>query len=671
MAYFKMVGEAQRSRKLKQSARTVGRLGGLGADGGERALWLGGAGHRAALFHLGALTRLNELGLLGRLDAVGAADGGSIVAAALAGGVEWPLRGAYREWPERVAEPLRAVTRRNARARAFLRSPFAAAGEEALAERCARDLLESLGGEPERGPRLLLGAAGLTLAGLVHAQDDRIEWELEESAAAGGYAPELVREAIAPLRTDLDAFGAGEQAVLENHGYLLADAAARQRGLAVRGGIELAPAEPPQPRWMGRERVRRELAGSGRRRPLGRLRPQQPRRGRRRPEAGSAALEKLLERHRPVLQFDSLESFRADSVETICAMAERGRCNSLHRADGTLLAAVEPGDGVPRLQLDFLRAPTYPSGEPVRGDDYLDECGGSHAADALKMRRRPGAADVVYGRAREDEQGRLWLQYFFFHYYDDKGLLGVARHEGDWEMVQLLLGEDGAPVAATLAQHGGAERLAWEELERARVAEGEAALIYPARGSHAPRPRAGSFAAPLLPDHSDGIGARVRPRLVPIADDGPGWLLWPGRWGATRRREAFEGNSPRGPRELPQWWDPAELHREARPWRRAAADRLAPPPRPFLEAHREEGLATVSYRFPYPRREEGEPARLLAAPLASGDVEPCPTHSVPVERLEGSFAVELPSGPAWMGVRVSAASSHGVPGETLALRLGE
>ncbi|HEX8754014.1 MAG TPA: hypothetical protein VF731_11420, partial [Solirubrobacterales bacterium] len=57
----------------------------------EKALWLSGAGYRAALFHLGALTRLNELGLLARLDTVGAVAGGSIVAALLARGVAWPL----------------------------------------------------------------------------------------------------------------------------------------------------------------------------------------------------------------------------------------------------------------------------------------------------------------------------------------------------------------------------------------------------------------------------------------------------------------------------------------------------------------------------------------------------------------------------------------------------
>jgi hypothetical protein len=672
-----MVGDANRSKQTNQSAGTLGRLGGLGpgeADRGEKALWLCGGGYRAALFHLGALTRLNELGLLGQIETVAAVSGGSIVAALLAARVEWPLQGAYRDWPERVAEPLRSIARRNARARAILRLPLGSPGAEAaLEERYARELLSALGGEPERGPRFVFGGAGLTLAGLVQAQAERVEWDLAEVAPAPGYPASLVSGEIAAVRTDLDAFGKAEQAVLENHGYLLADAAVRARGLVGRRGIVTAAPEPPHPRWMGEERAREALATSSRRKPLGWLRPQRPRRRGRRPEPGSTELAELLERHRPLLQYDSLESFRADSVEAICGLVAPGRCNTLHRADGTLIAAAEPRGEVPRLELDFLRAPAYPSGEPARSDDYLDECGGSHAGDALEMRRR-GCGDVVYGRARKDERGRLWLQYFFFYYYDDKGMLGITQHEGDWEMVQFRLGRDGQPEEATLAQHASAESLGWAELERVALDGGEVPVVYPARGSHAARARAGSFPAPVVPDHNDGIGARVRPRLVPIADDGPGWLLWPGRWGSTRRRESFEADSPRGPRGLPHWWDPDELHREARPWRAAPpapAPELAPPPRPRVEARREGELAIVSYRFPYPRAEEGEPARIVAAPLASGDAEPCPAHSLPVEGLEGSFAVQLPSGSEWMGVRVSAASDRGIPGETIAARLSE
>lgn len=65
--------------------------------------------------------------------------------------------------------PLRAIARRNVRARALLRKPFpGAAAEAALEERYARDLVEELPGDREwRGVRACaasaLGAPGKCL----------------------------------------------------------------------------------------------------------------------------------------------------------------------------------------------------------------------------------------------------------------------------------------------------------------------------------------------------------------------------------------------------------------------------------------------------------------------------------------------------------------------------
>ncbi|HYJ21125.1 MAG TPA: hypothetical protein VEW07_03770 [Solirubrobacterales bacterium] len=637
-------------------------------------LWLAGGGYRAALFHLGALTRLNELGILAQTGTVGAVAGGSIVAALLATRVSWPLDGGYREWPERVAEPMRSIARRNARARAFLRKPFPGArGGAALEERYARELVDSLGGEPARGPRFVFGASGLILSGLAAGWEECVEWDLGDAVNPPGYEPGLVAEVIAAVRTDLDAFGEAEQAVLENHGYLLADAALRRQGLVVCKGIEPRPPLPPHPGWMNEGRVREALVASSRRTAVGRLRPRRARRGGRTTQSGSPELTALLARHRPLLRYDSLECFRADSVATICAAPAPGRCNSLHRADGTLIAAAAPVGAEPRLELDFLGAGSYLNGEPVREGDYLDECGGSHAADALVLRRQEGHADVVYGRARHDREGRLWLQYWFFYYYDDKGLLGLEQREGDWEMVQLRLGADLTPEAATFARHAGAERLSWDEVELADSGEGPALVVYPARGSHAPLPRAGSFEAPVVPDHNDGLGPLLRPALRAIDDDGPGWVLWPGRWGATRRREFFEADSPRGPREHPQWWDPAELHREARPPARGVEGNSAylpvghgGAPSPRIEARREGDLAVVSYRFEDPATGEGEPARFVAAPFGADD-DPSATHSPAIDRREGSFALPLPDGRNWAGVRAGATSDRGVVGKTVAV----
>jgi hypothetical protein len=90
--------------------------------------------------------------------------------------------------------------------------------------------------------------------------------------ASPGYSPELSLEVIAEIRTDLDAFSDAEAAVLENHGYLLADAAVRRHVPSL--VTDPRPAAAPHPDWYpprrGEEEIRSALAGSGRRKAWGR-----------------------------------------------------------------------------------------------------------------------------------------------------------------------------------------------------------------------------------------------------------------------------------------------------------------------------------------------------------------------------------------------------------------
>jgi len=81
------------------------------------ALCLSGGGYRAALFHLGALRRLNELGLLSQVDAISSVSGGSILAAHLADRIRpWPDHGTViRGWNDRVEAPFHGIARRNVR----------------------------------------------------------------------------------------------------------------------------------------------------------------------------------------------------------------------------------------------------------------------------------------------------------------------------------------------------------------------------------------------------------------------------------------------------------------------------------------------------------------------------------------------------------------------------
>ena len=85
---------------------------------------------------------------------------------------------------------------------------------------------------------------------------------------SAGYSKELASEVIAGIRTDLDSFSDAEAAVLENHGYILADAAMRRHVPALLPAA-VPPLQVPHPGWMNESRVRAALKDSGRRRLLG------------------------------------------------------------------------------------------------------------------------------------------------------------------------------------------------------------------------------------------------------------------------------------------------------------------------------------------------------------------------------------------------------------------
>jgi NTE family protein len=92
---------------------------------------------------------------------------------------------------------------------------------------------------------------------------------LHSYGLAGGYSEDLAKEVISEIRTDLDAFSDAEAAVLENDGYLLADAAMRKHAVGFIPdpvpGLNI-----PHPEWMDEDRVKDALRESAKRRLLGR-----------------------------------------------------------------------------------------------------------------------------------------------------------------------------------------------------------------------------------------------------------------------------------------------------------------------------------------------------------------------------------------------------------------
>src|SRR3954453_19662115 len=134
------------------------------------ALCLSGGGFRAALFHLGALRRLNELGILSQVDVISSVSGGSIFAAHLAERVpNWPEPGeTIATWDESVAVPFRTFVQRNRRTGPVLRRLMPGnwrrpgTAIEALARVFRRELTRlTLSELPER-PRYIFSATDMT-----------------------------------------------------------------------------------------------------------------------------------------------------------------------------------------------------------------------------------------------------------------------------------------------------------------------------------------------------------------------------------------------------------------------------------------------------------------------------------------------------------------------------
>ena len=83
-----------------------------------------------------------------------------------------------------------------------------------------------------------------------------------DGARLAPYSRQLIEGFVSQIRIDLDAFSDGERAVLENHGYLMAEIAIQRHASdLVRQDV---PPRVPWPDWMAEHRARAELAESHR-----------------------------------------------------------------------------------------------------------------------------------------------------------------------------------------------------------------------------------------------------------------------------------------------------------------------------------------------------------------------------------------------------------------------
>jgi subtilisin family serine protease len=282
--------------------------------------------------------------------------------------------------------------------------------------------------------------------------------------------------------------------------------------------------------------------------------------------AAEALRAGLLEHYRPILRYHDQEPLRADSPAILVSAVVGQRSTRLVDGHGALIAAAAQLPGtVSILDLDFLRSGSYgpPPLNEATADDHLVPPSGDWQRDAQEMHRRPDLANRIFGRAvQETPRGRTWLQYWFFYYFNNKGLRDLGDHEGDWEMIQIGLDEGGHPELATYAQHKFAEkRDDWSEVETVPGPPCGIPVVYVALGSHASYFKPGQYwlREHVLFDHAMA-GPEVRPEVVRLTDDLT-WSAWPGRWGSSGKNGK---ESPTGPaRHERQWLRPDELHAKA------------------------------------------------------------------------------------------------------------
>jgi hypothetical protein len=302
----------------------------------------------------------------------------------------------------------------------------------------------------------------------------------------------------------------------------------------------------------------------------------------------------LLRRFSPVLRYDTHEAFFADHPDVFVAQPKV----TLNGAPVTL--ADLPGD----------------RGD-CRSEDHLVNSDHDYRGQARRGHDDPRLRDRVFGRVARDGDGHRWLQYWFFYLYNDAGLGGrFGLHEGDWESIQLRLPDGGdEPDRAVFAQHDYAEARAWHEVER-DSGDGPP-IVYPARGTHAAYFERGVHRTKAWWDIADGEGLHVRPQLEEIADPPAAWLLWPGRWGATKPRvPPLDSWSPRGPGCHKQWDDPAALLRVAR-----GHERLDAPAAPAVSVRRAGTGLRIDFDFSLLAGGSAAPDRLVLT-IAGGGATP-------------------------------------------------
>ena len=294
---------------------------------------------------------------------------------------------------------------------------------------------------------------------------------------------------------------------------------------------------------------------------------------------GSDADTALAEKYAPIVAVRSQpedcgegEPFAPAPVESVLGRADV----SLLGPDGQVVTTAPTAADLFGLDGDFhLDLPGNPLDPGCDYETWWNEMAG-------------GLRPTVYARVAgdPDHPGKLVVQYWLWWVYNDWN----DKHEGDWEMLQLVFDAETAaealdtePSLAMFAQHEGGQYEEWDGdgLER----DGDHVVVFSGEGSHA-----GYFSAnrwfgksgqtgfgcdSTLTRHDllepDVVLLPSRAEDVTGPDDPFAWLTYTGRWG--EQAPSFN-NGPQGPVTKSPWSHPVTWVEEEG---RTSAVALPPP----------------------------------------------------------------------------------------------
>jgi len=137
--------------------------------------------------------------------------------------------------------------------------------------------------------------------------------------------------------------------------------------------------------------------------------------------------------------------------------------------------------------------------------------------------------------ARVDDTGSV-IQYWMFYAFNPGTM---NQHEGDWEMVQIVL-SGGIPTQVMYSQHHGGQKATWSQVEK----NGNHIKVYVSQGSHANYLRSFSGVVGIANDIVGNNGKQLTSSdydLVMMKDQP--WLDFAGRWGWVGATEENAGVS--------------------------------------------------------------------------------------------------------------------------------